>query len=381
MKIRSVWGSNNGLPGRGFWGLREEKMSKIKFSFMSLALTALCVIALSVPVFAQSPLTAQGALPTTPPPAENPLGLGATLPVSGVPAVGYAGGLPISTADLQLQMNAQAEEQRLKLREKAFDQALDALLPLKPEEIREVLGVFKESRKAAETPIVFPEPKIHVQTVSLDPGETPPIIKLMPGHVTTVTILDITGEPWPIQDISAAGAFEITAPESGGHVIRIVPRTAHGIGNMSIRLIDLITPITFSLRNDLGEMYYRFDARIPKYGPLAKAPLIEHGGISSVAGNETLMQVLDGAPPAEAERMTVKGADDRTTAWKIDERIYVRTPLTLLSPTWDTSVRSADGTSVYTLAAASILLLSDNGKMVRASVAASGMDDGVKNGK
>lgn len=315
------------------------------------------------------------------PPPDSPLGLGGALPGAGGSPAGYVGGTPISTAEMQAQMEAQAEEQRLQLREKAFDQALEALLPLKPEEIREVLGVFKESRQAAETPIVFPEPKIRVQTVSLDPGEEPPIIKLMPGHVTTVTILDITGEPWPIQDISFAGAFDVTPPESGGHVIRIVPRTAHGIGNMSIRLIDLITPITFSLRNDLGEMYYRFDARIPKYGPLAKAPLISHGGISSVAGNETLMQVLDGVPPEGAEHMTVSGADDRTTAWKIDDRVYVRTPLTLLSPTWDTSVRSADGTSVYTLASAPILLLSDNGKMVRASVTASGAGDGVSDGQ
>ena len=364
-------------------------MSHVKIQALPFLLAAFCLAGFSTLALAQtaSPLANpyQAAPPAATDPAQpaagSPLGLGGALPGAGTTSVGYAGGAPLSTAEMQAQMEAQAEEQRQKLRERAFDQALDALLPLKPEEIREVLGVFKESRKAAETPIVFPDPKIHVQTVSLDPGEEPPIIKLMPGLVTTVTILDITGEPWPIQDISFAGAFEVTPPEAGGHVIRIVPRTAHGIGNISIRLIDLITPITFSLRNDLGEMYYRFDARIPKYGPMAKAPLIEHGGLSAVAGNETLMQVLDGVPPEEAESMVVTGADDRTRAWKIDDRIYVRTPLTLLSPTWDTSVRSADGTSVYTLASASILLLSDNGKMVRAGLSADAADGGVKNGQ
>jgi intracellular multiplication protein IcmK len=282
---------------------------------------------------------------------------------------GFSGGIaPASSAEMQAEMEAQAEDQRVRLRQEAFKQALQGLLPLKPEEIREVLGMFKESRQAAETPIVYPEPKIHVQNVSLDPSVVPPIIKLMPGHVTTITLLDMTGEPWPIQDISFAGAFDVTPPESGGHVIRVVPRMAHGIGNMSIRLVDLITPITFSLRTDLGETYYRVDARIPKYGPLAKAPIIEHGGLSAQAGGETLMQVLEGTPPPEAARLSVSGDDGRTRAWKIKERVYVRTPLTLLSPTWDSSVRSADGMSVYTLASAPVLLLSDNGRMVRAVI-------------
>ncbi len=47
-------------------------------------------------------------------------------------------------------------------------------------------------------------------------------------------------------------------------------------------MVDLITPITFTLVTGLDEVDYRFDARIPKLGPLAKVPLIEHGGLKSV---------------------------------------------------------------------------------------------------
>ena len=338
--------------------------------------TAVLLMAASSTAFAQAPADNGMFPPQATPDASSLLGPAGDLPVDPNNPAGasYAGGVPIPMEQTQAELAADAAEQKQKLRDAAFDQALEALLPLKPEEIREMLDTFKNSREAAETPIVFPEPKIHVQTVMLDPGENPPIVQLMPGHVTTVTILDITGEPWPIQDVSFAGRFEITPPESGGHVIRVVPLTAHGIGNMSIRLVDLITPVTFSLRVGLGELHYRFDARIPKYGPLAKAPLIEHGGLSAVAGNETLMQVLDGVPPKEAETLTVRGADDRTSAWKISGRVYVRTSLTLLSPTWESSVRSADGMNVYSLGDAPILLLSDNGKMVRAEVVAEVID-------
>ena len=47
---------------------------------------------------------------------------------------------------------------------------------------------------------------------------------------------------------------------------------------------------------------------------------------------------------------------------------YVRTPLTLLSPAWQSSVSSADGMNVYALTAAPVLLLSDGGEFARATL-------------
>jgi intracellular multiplication protein IcmK len=46
--------------------------------------------------------------------------------------------------------------------------------------------------------------------------------------------------------------------------------------------------------------------------------------------------------------------------------MYVRSPYSLLSPAWNSSVRSADGMNVYSLEYTPVLLLSDKGKMVRA---------------
>jgi intracellular multiplication protein IcmK len=117
-------------------------------------------------------------------------------------------------------------------------------------------------------------------------------------------------------------------------------------------------------------VHYRFDARIPKNGPLAKTPLIEYGGLNTVAGgDENLVQMLDGTPPGSAEKLVVEGTDGRTSAWRASGHIYLRTPLTLLSPAWDSSVSSADGTNVYTMNDTPVILLSDQGKMVRAHIA------------
>jgi len=306
-------------------------------------------------------------------PAEggSPLGAAGELPVSGQPPL-TARAMDLQPAEeTQAQMEESARILEEKVDKATFDEALKSLLPLKPSQIRKVLDSFKESREAAETPINMPEPRVEVQTVSLDPSQTPAVIKTAAGRVTTITVLDETGSPWPIQDVSWAGKFDVTPPEEGGHVIRVTPQTAHGAGNISIRLVDLITPITFTLTTGLDEVFYRFDARIPKAGPLAKTPLIEYGGLKTATGADSnLVQILDGVPPTSSEKLKVEGVDGRTNVWRVSGRIYLRTPLTLLSPAWNASVTSADGMNVYNLNDTPVILLSDEGRMVQAHIAA-----------
>ncbi len=297
-------------------------------------------------------------------PTGNPLGPAAQLPVG-------PGGTMQSPEELQAQLELEAAQQQERIKQQIFDASVESLLPLTPEQTREVLESFRISREAAETPITVPTARTTVENVSLDPSSPPLIIQTSPGYVTTLTILDMTGAPWAIQDISWAGKFEITTPEEGGHVIRITPMTAHGVGNISIRLVDLITPITFSIATGLETVDYRFDARIPKPGPLAKTPLMEYGGLRAVAGaDENLMRVLDGTAVPAAERLSMDGVDGATSAYRINDTVYLRTPLTLLSPAWQTSATSADGMNVYTLRSTPIILLSDRGRMVKAKIRA-----------
>lgn len=283
--------------------------------------------------------------------------------------------MPPSADDIQQQMSADAEAQKEKMREIAFDAALEQLMPLTPEEIREMLGVFKENREAAESPVAVPTPKIYVGNVSLDPSAEPLVVQTSPGYVTTMTILDMTGAPWPVQDISWAGDFDVIPPENGGNVMRITPLTAHGKGNVSIRLVDLITPVTFTLNTQLEVSHYRFDAHIPKSGPLANVPIIERGGIETVASSDELVQYMDGYVPAEAETLSVNGVDGRTKAWKSGGRVILRTPLTLLSPSWDSSIASGDGTRIYSLKDTPVVLLSEKGQMVQAHLSIGALAD------
>jgi len=263
---------------------------------------------------------------------------------------------------------AQKAEIERQAREQAFEAALRAMFPMNTDEILRFLEKYRENREVTESRIGgIPKPEITLQTVSLDPGAEPPVIKLSPGHVTTLNILDITGQPWPVRDIAWGGDFEILQAGEGEHVIRISPMRAHEVGNMSIQLLDLKTPVTFMLNTQLETVQYRFDVRIPEYGPYAQAPLIDHG-VTVMAGEKNITSVLDGTLPQRAKKLDVEGVDSRTTAFEIDGQVFVRTPLALLSPGWSSSVTSADGTTVYAIGQSPVLLLSDRGKMVRAMI-------------
>lgn len=278
--------------------------------------------------------------------------------------------LPVDEGQLQnalpLESEESEEEKKEKIRQEAFDAAITGIMPMRPAEIKKLLEYYDETQRAVETKVYpLPKPEIVVQTVSLDPGVEPFTIKVAAGHVSTLNILDVTGAPWPIQDVSWAGDFEIIEPEEGGHIVRITPMSEFAFGNMSIRLLTLKTPITFSLRAARDTVHYRIDARIPEFGPNAEAPLIE-GGTSIMAGDSTLTTILDGTPPDGSQKLEVAGVDGRTTAFRMGGITYVRTPLVLLSPGWKSSMSSADGMNVYALSNTPVLLLSDQGKFLRA---------------
>lgn len=267
----------------------------------------------------------------------------------------------------------------------AFEAAVSGMLPMTPEQIQELIRRIDANQQAAQSPPHNPTPKVNVASLSLDPGAPLPEIKVAAGFVTTLTLLDATGQPWPIRDMAYGGNFDISSPGTGAeidlksdpklpegaatssmaHVIHITPMARYGKGNLSISMVGLSTPITFRLTSGTDVVHYRFDARIPEYGPNARVPLIDKG-MGLQAADADLMQILDGVPPQTAARMNVSGLDRRSSAWQYNGVVYLRTPLKLLSPGWEASASSADGMTVYQLSEAPVLLLSDNGVTVRA---------------
>lgn len=275
---------------------------------------------------------------------------------------------PNNPVPYEVQLEQRTRELQDKARAMAFEQAKKSALPMETYEIRDVLGRLKDTQEAIQTPArPAPTPSNVIKTVSTDPSAKPQIIKLAVGNVTTLNVIDVTGEPWPIVDIGFGGAFDVKPPEAGGHVIRITPLRDFARGNLVIRLLKMTTPIAFQLRAGGDSVFYRFDARVPEYGPNAKMPLIGEG-IGAHAGDKVTTSFLEGVPPTGAVKLNVEGIDARTTAYRFSGTMYIRTPLSLLSPAWQGSATSADGMNVYLLQETPVLLLSDKGSLVRARI-------------
>lgn len=254
-------------------------------------------------------------------------------------------------------------------RKEAFDKALETLLPLKPEEIRTLLEHYDRTVESTELPAhPYPRPELVVQNVSLDPGVPPLIVKLSWGYVTTISMLDSSGAPWEIEDISWVGDFLIqeSTVYDQTHMLRISPESQYAHGNISMRLKGLNAPVILTFETNKDIVHYRFDAVVPRPGPLARTSIINNVGVSLKSGDADMSQALSGVMPRDAKRLSVSGVDGRTSAFIYNGLTYVRTPHTLLSPGWDSSVSSADGTRVYALEETPVILLSDRGRMVRA---------------
>jgi len=261
----------------------------------------------------------------------------------------------------------------------AFKSALDSAMPLSPDQVQQLIGRMSEMQRATAPALADPDrprSEVKVETISLAPGAQPPVIKVAAGYVTTVVLMDATGAPWDITDMAFAGRFDVKTASKDGHVLRITPLSRFYEGNITIQLKDLSTPITFRLSSGNDVVYYRYDVRVPAMGPKARPPRFTSAN-SMVAGDEVMMAVLDGYPPSSAKRLRVSGLDDRSAAWEVNGQVYLRTPHSLLSPAWSSSTASGDGTTVYAIPETPVLLLSDQGVMVRARLA---RPEGIVNG-
>ncbi|HUY67721.1 MAG TPA: DotH/IcmK family type IV secretion protein [Alphaproteobacteria bacterium] len=316
-----------------------------------------------------------GAMPAIPPVSNTQLENGMAIPPP--PSANALAGTSTNPNEARLlaqqaeeaAMEAEAEHQaeEEKHNRESYSRATNGLLPLSPGQIHGFMRRLEQSQQAAVPPSSGPpKGKVKLVTLSLSPGVNAPEIDLAAGYVTTITLVDATGAPWPILDAAVGGNFEVSPTAASTHVVRVMPLTRFAEGDLSLVLKQLSTPIIFRLKAGGPEVDLRYDARVPALGPNAKVPLISRPRLE--AGDQNIVMILDDTPPAGAKRLKVNGVDPRTKAWELGDHVYVRTPLTLLSPAWNASVAAMDGTTVYEIGEAPVLLMSENGAMVRARI-------------
>ncbi len=249
------------------------------------------------------------------------------------------------------------------LRDEAFKQLLDKISPLTPDQIVEMRKEQDKTDKAVATsPNAPPRPVSSTLTIDLSPGVTPPVIRLSAGFVTSLVFADATGQPWPIADYSLGNPKQFNIQwDKKTNTLFIQSTSTYSSANLAIRLASLDTPVMLSLVSGQREVDYRVDLQVQGRGPNALAPILDDNLPSGV--NQTLLNVLDGVPPQNSQELAVSGGPAR--AWLFQGKLILRTPLVVLSPAWNATLSSPDGTRVYEMGKSPLILATQNGKTIK----------------
>ena len=285
------------------------------------------------------------------------------------------GGQPQENVANQTQQNGVAPLPPLQAPEGSndFSEAMKVVAPFARGQIREMRGSLEETRKAKAYQPVRAIPRITSVSVDLSPGASLPVLRLMPGEISNLVVLDSTGAPWPLAitpKISKDGVFTAEWMK-GSHVVVVSTTSSYESGNLALFLQGATTPVVVKLvtgepdgkkDNKSRIVDARLDMRIPGRGPYAKAPLMGPGKIALY--DDTLQGFLDGIPPKDAIAIVMHGdVPAQTKVWQYNGNIFVRTQQEIQTA-FDQSLASGDGTKVYQLPATPFVTLSQMGQAV-----------------
>ncbi|MEK6731861.1 MAG: DotH/IcmK family type IV secretion protein [Pseudomonadota bacterium] len=249
--------------------------------------------------------------------------------------------------------------------QQAFQNVAEQSLPMTPDQIIYLKKRLQETQRAKAASATFPpKPTVSTQTVNLAPGATPPVVRLQQGFVTSVVFVDNTGADWPIDsyDLGNSKAFNIQVA-SGSNTMMIQAIDMYTYGNLAVNLKGLSTPVMLTLVPGGQAVDYRLDLRIQNAGP--NATMSNTNQIASPVSDE-LLSVLDGVPPADSQILQV--SDSQSQAWLLGDKMYLRTHLTVLSPSWDSVVTSPDGMKAYEMQKSPMVLVSKFGQPVQLTI-------------
>lgn len=309
--------------------------------------------------------TADERMPLSPAPPV-PFGQIAPSSGSGGPPNPGAGNLP-DTSDFSPPPPPEA------FHDAALREKIHRHFPLTPGDIRLMKKAVEETQKAVHGPV--PEGRAVSVRVSLDPGAVFPEIHLVPGIATTITVVDATGAPWPIEDLIVGNekSFPVRRLSTPNGVV-IEPKNNVGWTSLSLILAGRGTPAVLKLVDSDRLSDTRVTARIEGRGPNAVAPLFRE---PKPVVTSRILAYLDGIPPAQARSLIVRGTKDME-AWREGTRLFVRTHLDVLAPAWLETVSGPNGMKLYVFPPVSVITAAgEDGEMLTVELG-EGDDDAGK---
>lgn len=235
--------------------------------------------------------------------------------------------------------------------EKAVRQIED--MQLTPNQYERLKSIFMERQQQRAMPYnSAAKPVTRTLLVNLDPGVTPPSLRLSRGQQTSIVFSDVSGQPWLIEKVSMNRSLfsddrGIAAQGGQGeqptNVLTIESLQPAAYGNVTVTLRGQSTPLIFVLTTGQDEVDMRVDAKVPGRNPDAETEVTLQAAPSL---DNALPYFLDGVPPASARRLRVSGIDG-VEAWVYGQNLYVKARANAQYPAYFSAARSTSGVSVY----------------------------------
>ena len=250
----------------------------------------------------------------------------------------------------------------------------DNLYTVTPEEIRR----FKDNFKTIERTIYNgPVPVMENKNiaVSLMPDDKAVLVNMLPGYVSTITFVDSTGQPWPIQYHALGNPthFHVERPDNGQlNLLSVSALKDHQHSNIAVTLEGEDHPIHMMVSSRYKKKQKRvLDASVvlmvQKPGPHAKPAKISRP--LGAAADDVIYDVLNQVPPDHALPLDFSHPDLSfdIRGWKINGDFFIRTAQDLTWPAYS-QIAMQGQVNVYRVAPVDMIMLSIQGQPIAVEV-------------
>ena len=201
----------------------------------------------------------------------------------------------------------------------------------------ELIKKAQELQKSEEDALYENEPARMVKeiiSVSTDPSSESPVIYLTPGHDTLVSVLDSTGEPWPLVLVSTGNKGLVTSSIIESHklknIFRLKAERRVGSTNLTLLLADKSTSLTIKVVNTKKKYHPQPILQISDNGPLAKKNFRLSSNVS-IRNDKLMKKLFFNQAPDGFQKLKTNNSD--VVAWlSSDDSVFVKTKLTPTFP-------------------------------------------------
>ncbi len=247
-----------------------------------------------------------------------------------------------------------------------------AVFKISPKDVLKMRRAGQEHEKAVYQEIRDIKEVSDQVELTLSPGEVTHNLNLLTRAPTTISFVDATGTPWPIETVKGYDGelFDVAEVKNSYRNSAILHgKLPSGVSYFTVFLTSLAEPITVRVNVSDSKYHKSRTLKIMKVGPSTELNL-ETAGMASQIGlpeDVDLNNVLFAVTPFEAKKLSTD--NPAVLAWEKSGEILVRTNLKIFTPGHIRIKPGSNGYAAYRLPKTSRLYASNEaGKVVKISI-------------